>query len=74
MGKVSAQLPVGSDAWHLARCDEPGNCSQDVTTNETAKAACRRDDCVVGRANVLRIKLEGILPKKAELPRRRQHP
>ena len=71
MGKISAQLPVGSDQWHMARCDEPGSCNQDSTTNEAAKAACRRDDCAVGRANVLHIKLQGSLAQKAGPARRR---
>lgn len=64
MTKLSAQLMVGSDEWHLARCNEPGKCSQDSTTNEKARDICRREACVVGRSNVLSAKLNNDLPDK----------
>jgi hypothetical protein len=63
MRKVSAQLPINSDAWHITRCYE-GQCAQSDETNEAAKDSCWRDDCVIGQAKLLTKKLEKKLALK----------
>lgn len=42
MGKASAQLPIGSNEWKIARCFE-GSCPG---------ATCIRKQCVQGLANL----------------------
>jgi hypothetical protein len=48
MGKISAQLPIGSDEWKIARCVE-GHCPM---------AACVREQCPQGYANLRRRGIE----------------
>jgi len=64
--KLSAQLPIGSDAWHVARCGE-GKCPQDSTVNQSAKDRCVIPGCPIYESRRLRDSLETGLAKKQGL-------